>query len=96
MFIKGGLRGIDLNKPSTKRDPATGTLIRPIEGTAIPESMGLVSSTVYVLVLSAFIPFAFAGYRAVAAEGPTQEPSPYLRLCECVGPRAVWDWYSVG
>eukprot|EP00933_Yihiella_yeosuensis_P062227 TRINITY_DN6516_c0_g5_i2.p1 TRINITY_DN6516_c0_g5~~TRINITY_DN6516_c0_g5_i2.p1 ORF type:complete len:462 (-),score=44.03 TRINITY_DN6516_c0_g5_i2:167-1552(-) len=60
-FIKANLRGIDLNKKTTKRD-AAGVLVRPIEGIAIPESQGTVTATVYILVLCLFIPFAFATY----------------------------------
>ncbi|CAJ1408020.1 unnamed protein product, partial [Effrenium voratum] len=60
-FIKANLRGIDLNKRTTKRD-ADGNLLRPIEGIAIPESQGTVCAAVYILVLSVFIPFAFASY----------------------------------
>mmetsp|Transcript_72032 Transcript_72032/g.129653 ORF Transcript_72032/g.129653 Transcript_72032/m.129653 type:complete len:459 (+) Transcript_72032:102-1478(+) len=60
-FIKANLRGIDLNKRTTKRD-AEGNLVRPIEGIPIPESQGTVCATVYILVLSVFIPFAFAAH----------------------------------
>uniref|UniRef100_A0A7S1AY46 UDP-N-acetylglucosamine--dolichyl-phosphate N-acetylglucosaminephosphotransferase n=1 Tax=Noctiluca scintillans TaxID=2966 RepID=A0A7S1AY46_NOCSC len=57
-FIKAGLRGIDLNKKTTKRED--GVLVRPIEGIPIPESQGTVCAVVYILVMSVFIPFAFA------------------------------------
>ena len=60
-FIKANLRGIDLNKETTKRD-SEGNLVRPIEGIAIPESQGTITAAVYILVLSVFIPFAFASY----------------------------------
>ena len=60
-FVKANLRGIDLNKETTKRD-ANGVLVRPIEGIPIPESQGTVTAAVYILVLSVFIPFAFASY----------------------------------
>lgn len=59
MFIKAGLKGIDLNKRTTKRD-SKGVLVRPIEGISIPESQGTVCATVFILVMSVFIPFAFA------------------------------------
>lgn len=58
-FIKAGLRGVDLNKRTTKRD-AAGNIVRPVEGIPIPESQGTVSATVFILVMSVFIPFAFA------------------------------------
>mmetsp|Transcript_96220 Transcript_96220/g.170855 ORF Transcript_96220/g.170855 Transcript_96220/m.170855 type:complete len:456 (-) Transcript_96220:70-1437(-) len=60
-FVKANLKGIDLNKRTTKRD-ASGILVRPIEGIPIPESQGTVSAAVFILVLSVFIPFAFAAY----------------------------------
>eukprot|EP00438_Fugacium_kawagutii_P013520 Skav223256 [mRNA] locus=scaffold1037:13338:14693:+ [translate_table: standard] len=60
-FVKANLRGIDLNKETTKRD-SNGVLVRPIEGIPIPESQGTITAAVYVLVLSVFIPFAFASY----------------------------------
>eukprot|EP00931_Biecheleriopsis_adriatica_P066156 TRINITY_DN40561_c0_g1_i1.p1 TRINITY_DN40561_c0_g1~~TRINITY_DN40561_c0_g1_i1.p1 ORF type:complete len:459 (+),score=76.17 TRINITY_DN40561_c0_g1_i1:44-1420(+) len=60
-FVKANLRGIDLNKRTTKRD-AAGNLVRPIEGVPIPESQGTVCAAVFILVLSVFIPFAFAAH----------------------------------
>jgi len=60
-FIKAGLKGIDLNKRTTRRNEA-GELVRPIEGVPIPESQGTVCATVYILTMSVFIPFAFAAY----------------------------------
>lgn len=60
-FIKANLKGIDLNKRTTKRD-ANGNLVRPIEGIPVPESQGTVCATVFILILSVFIPFAFATY----------------------------------
>jgi len=60
-FVQARLRGIDLNKRTTKRDKE-GNLVRPIEGIEIPESQGTVSATVFILVMSVFIPFAFAAY----------------------------------
>lgn len=60
-FIKANLKGIDLNKATTKRD-GQGNLVRPVEGMAIPESQGTISATVFILVMSVFIPFAFASY----------------------------------
>ncbi|CAE7365032.1 Dpagt1 [Symbiodinium sp. CCMP2456] len=59
MAIQANLRGIDLNKQTTKRD-ADGNLVRPIEGIPIPESQGTIAAAVYILLLSVFIPFAFA------------------------------------
>ena len=76
MFINARLSGIDLNKTTTKRD-ADGVLVRPIEGVRIPESQGTISSTVYILVLSVFIPFAFAGYVG-GGSGPTDFPYQQL------------------
>lgn len=60
-FVKANLKGIDLNKTTTKRD-ASGVLVRPVEGIPIPESQGTVSAAVFILVLSVFIPFAFAAH----------------------------------
>mmetsp|Transcript_1736 Transcript_1736/g.4445 ORF Transcript_1736/g.4445 Transcript_1736/m.4445 type:complete len:466 (+) Transcript_1736:43-1440(+) len=65
-FVKAGLKGIDLNKHTTKRD-AAGMLVRPIEGISIPESQGTVCSAVFVLVMSVFIPFAFAFHKEEVA-----------------------------
>jgi len=64
-FIAARLRGIDLNKPTTKRD-AAGNLVRPIEGVEIPESMGTIAATVFILTMAVFIPFAFAAYERSA------------------------------
>jgi len=50
-----------LNKRTTKRD-ANGALVRPVQGVEIPESMGTIAATVFILVMSVFIPFAFAVY----------------------------------
>lgn len=72
-FIAANLRGIDLNKPSTKRD-ADGVLVRPVEGVAIPESMGTVCATVFILMMSVFIPFSLVGYEL--------HDFPYMRLAE--------------
>eukprot|EP00929_Paragymnodinium_shiwhaense_P092582 TRINITY_DN52534_c0_g1_i1.p1 TRINITY_DN52534_c0_g1~~TRINITY_DN52534_c0_g1_i1.p1 ORF type:complete len:502 (+),score=97.33 TRINITY_DN52534_c0_g1_i1:56-1561(+) len=72
-FMKANLRGIDLNKRTTRRDK-DGNLIRPIEGVAIPESQGTVCATVYILVLSVFIPFAFAAF--------DRRSIPLSHLCE--------------
>jgi len=58
MFIDANLRGIDLNKITTKRD-AKGELVRPIEGIKIPEALGVICAAVYIVCLSIFIPFAF-------------------------------------
>ena len=67
-FIKAGLFGIDLNKPQTKRDKH-GQLLRNADGRpmgpVLPEGMGVVAGTAYLAAMVAFIPFAFAGGRAV-------------------------------
>jgi UDP-N-acetylglucosamine--dolichyl-phosphate N-acetylglucosaminephosphotransferase len=86
MFLKADLKGIDLNKATTKRD-ANGALVRPIEGVPIPESQGTIAAVVYILVLSVFIPFAFAGYvgRAVLDDFPHQQLSEYLAAMLSVG-----------
>lgn len=55
-FVKAGLYGIDLNKPTTKRD-SNGQLVRPIQGIKVPEAMGVVSGASYVVVTCAFLPF---------------------------------------
>jgi len=72
MFIKARRFGIDLNKRTTKRD-AHGELVRPINGIEIPESQGAVVATVYIVVLSIFIPFAFVGH---------DDDFPHARLSE--------------
>jgi UDP-N-acetylglucosamine--dolichyl-phosphate N-acetylglucosaminephosphotransferase len=59
-FVKARLSGIDLNKPQTKRD-ASGALVRPYEGPVVPEAMGLVACTVYLVCMFVFIPFPFLG-----------------------------------
>lgn len=58
LFLKAGLFGIDLNKSTTARG-ADGELARPIHGVKVPEPMGLVTGTVYLMVIFIFIPFAF-------------------------------------
>jgi UDP-N-acetylmuramyl pentapeptide phosphotransferase/UDP-N-acetylglucosamine-1-phosphate transferase len=58
-FLKAGLTGIDLNKPTTRRD-ASGALVRPYVGPAVPEAMGAVSCAVYLICLFLFIPVPFA------------------------------------
>ena len=58
LFIKAGLKGIDLNKPGTKRD-ARGELVRPIEGPVVPEAMGAIACAVYLVTMFMFIPFPF-------------------------------------
>eukprot|EP01043_Picozoa_sp_COSAG02_P014953 COSAG02_NODE_625_length_19372_cov_14.475355_2_plen_433_part_00 len=58
LFIKAGLFGIDLNKSTTARD-ADGELKRPVQGVKVPEPMGLVAGTIYLMVIFIFIPFAF-------------------------------------
>lgn len=68
MFIRAGLKGIDLNKKTTARDEKTGMLKRPVSGIQIPESQGVIVSTIYILVLSVFIPFAVAGFSFVRSQ----------------------------
>ena len=58
LFIKARLFGIDLNKPTTKRD-ANGVLVRPYEGHQVPEAMGAVCCTVYLVCMFIFLPFPF-------------------------------------
>eukprot|EP00658_Telonema_sp_P-2_P046416 TRINITY_DN3457_c0_g1_i3.p1 TRINITY_DN3457_c0_g1~~TRINITY_DN3457_c0_g1_i3.p1 ORF type:complete len:123 (+),score=31.00 TRINITY_DN3457_c0_g1_i3:39-407(+) len=60
LFTDAGINGIDLNKRTTERDPA-GNLVRPIKGVKVPESMGLVCCTVYLIVIFLFIPISAAG-----------------------------------
>lgn len=57
-FIKARLFGIDLNKPSTKRD-ADGILIRPYDGPQVPEAMGVIAGTVYLVCMFVFMPLPF-------------------------------------
>lgn len=73
-FIKAGLKGIDLNKHTTKRD-REGALVRPIEGIAIPESQGTVAATVFIIVMSVFIPFHVFTYGLGPEARKGQEPS---------------------
>mmetsp|Transcript_76092 Transcript_76092/g.236312 ORF Transcript_76092/g.236312 Transcript_76092/m.236312 type:complete len:494 (+) Transcript_76092:3-1484(+) len=72
-FIKANLRGIDLNKSTTRRD-SKGDLVRPVEGIPLPESQGTICATVFILTMSVFIPFAFAVHGADAF--------PHARLSE--------------
>ena len=65
MFMKAGLKGIDLNKSTTKRDGKSLKLVRPIRGIAIPESQGVIAATTYVLLLSMLIPFMFLGKESI-------------------------------
>jgi UDP-N-acetylglucosamine--dolichyl-phosphate N-acetylglucosaminephosphotransferase len=58
IFVKARLFGIDLNKPTTKRD-ANGVLVRPYEGPVVPEAMGAVACTVYLVAMFAFTPIPF-------------------------------------
>lgn len=58
-FLKAGLSGIDLNKPTTKRG-TDGELARPYAGIPVPEAMGAVSCAVYLICLFLFIPIPFA------------------------------------
>ena len=57
-FIKGGLFGVDLNKPTTRRD-AAGKLVRPVEGPKVPEAAGVLAGTVYLVCMFVFIPVPF-------------------------------------
>ena len=57
-FVKARLTGIDLNKPSTKRD-ADGKLVRPIEGPLVPEATGVLAGTVFLVCMFLFIPVPF-------------------------------------
>ena len=57
-FIKARLFGIDLNKPETKRD-ASGALVRPVQGPQVPEAMGLIAGSVYLICMFVFIPVRF-------------------------------------
>ena len=57
-FEKAGLFGIDLNKRETKRD-AGGQLVRPYQGPKVPEAMGAVACTVYLVCMFIFVPFPF-------------------------------------
>jgi UDP-N-acetylglucosamine--dolichyl-phosphate N-acetylglucosaminephosphotransferase len=87
MFLDADLKGIDLNKSSTTRD-ANGVLVRPIKGKEIPESQGTIAAVVYIIVLSVFIPFAFAGYvgrREYLNDFPHQQLSEYLAAMLSVG-----------
>lgn len=90
-FIKAGLRGIDLNKRSTKRD-AEGALIRPIVGIPIPESQGTVAATVFVIIMSVFVPFDVAacglGPRARKGQAPADALMGFARLSEYLA--AAW------
>jgi len=74
-FIAAGLKGIDLNKRTTRRD-ADGNLVRPCEGVLVPESQGTVCATVYILLMSVFIPFAFATHDL--KDFPEADLSEYL------------------
>ena len=58
LFVKARLYGIDLNKPQTKRDK-DGVLVRPYDGPIVPEAMGAVACTVYLVCMFAFLPFPF-------------------------------------
>lgn len=57
-FIKARLFGIDLNKASTKRDEK-GVLIRPYDGPQVPEAMGVIAGTVYMVCMFVFMPLPF-------------------------------------
>jgi len=77
-FLKANLRGIDLNKTTTKRNEH-GALVRPIEGIPIPESQGTIAAFVFILVMSVFIPseFAASGLRRMPPRLP-----PHAHLSE--------------
>jgi len=70
-FLQANLRGIDLNKTTTKRNEL-GVLVRPVEGVPIPESQGTIAAFVFILVMSVFIPSEFAanGLRRVPPRLP--------------------------
>jgi len=72
-FVKANLRGIDLNKSTTKRDK-DGILVRPIDGISIPESQGTICATIFIAIMSVFIPSAFAAHGV--------EEFPHARLAE--------------
>lgn len=76
-FIGARLRGIDLNKRTTHRDN-NGNLVRPIVGVELPESMGTVSATVFILVMSVFVPFACAVYKMDERNFPHADSAEYL------------------
>ena len=57
-FIKARLVGVDLNKPTTKRD-AAGNLVRPVDGALVPEAAGVLAGTVYLVCMFVFIPVRF-------------------------------------
>lgn len=59
LLVSARLYGIDLNKPTTKRNPKTGELVRPVEGVKVPEPAGVISGTVYLILMFVFIPFVF-------------------------------------
>ena len=67
-FIKARLVGVDLNKPTTKRD-AAGNLVRPVDGALVPEAAGVLAGTVYLVCMFVFIPVRFS-----------PSPSPNLTL----------------
>ena len=67
-FIKARLVGVDLNKPTTKRD-AAGNLVRPVDGALVPEAAGVLAGTVYLVCMFVFIPVRFL-----------PSPSPNLTL----------------
>jgi hypothetical protein len=59
-FIAANLFGIDLNKPSTRRN-SDGSVYRDpitnrVEGVKVPEAMGLVGSTAFLICMFTFIP----------------------------------------
>ena len=80
VFIKSRLFGIDLNKPSTKRD-ADGVLIRPYDGPQVPEAMGVIAGTVYLVCMFVFMPLPFLhGYHSwgsnVGGSWGSGQPAP--------------------
>ena len=54
-FIKARLVGVDLNKPTTKRD-AAGNLVRPVDGALVPDAAGVLAGTVFSACIFVFIP----------------------------------------
>ena len=73
-FIKARLVGVDLNKPTTKRD-AAGNLVRPVDGALVPEAAGVLAGTVYLVCMFVFIPVRFS-----------PSPSPNLTLTLTITP----------
>ncbi|KAF9582022.1 tunicamycin resistance protein [Lunasporangiospora selenospora] len=71
IFIKAGLKGMDLCKKSKQ---------------IIPESMGMVAGLIYLVVMFLFIPFPFMKWFAASQDGRQEELAlltfPHLKLAE--------------